>query len=101
MTIILWTLGSLFALTLILCVVIPVVRWIRHMFGKKDVADEMFPDDEEAQAEFRDKVASLVLEANPGLTRESREFRVLYGQSMDRLLGEYWATGTVDLEERQ
>ncbi|OPY77189.1 MAG: hypothetical protein A4E65_02875 [Syntrophorhabdus sp. PtaU1.Bin153] len=89
MTIFMWTLAGLAAVTLIAYMAIPIARMIKHLFRQRDIAELMYPGDKARQARFRDKVASEILRDNQGLTYESPEFQTLYQQEMDRLLKEY------------
>ena len=82
-------------LTLVAYVAIPIVRAVKNVRKKHDIAAVLYPGDEERQADFREKVASDVLRDNEGLKYGSPEFRTLYRQEMDRLLEEHRArTGT-------
>lgn len=89
MTIFMWTLLGLAAVTLIAYITIPIARMIKHLCRQRDIAEVMYPRDKVRQAGFRDKVASEILRKNQGLTYESPEFQDLYQQEMDRLLKEY------------
>jgi hypothetical protein len=89
MTIFIWTLSAVAALTLVGYIAIPIARMIKNMGRQHDVAEVMYPGDRVGQSNFRDKVASDILRNNRGITYESPEFKALYQQTMDRLLTEY------------
>ncbi len=89
MTIFMWTLLGLAAVTLIAYMAIPIARMIKHLCRQRDIAEVMYPGDKVRQAGFRDKVASEILRKHQGLTYKSPEFQGLYQQEMDRLLKEY------------
>ena len=89
MTIFMWTLSGLAALTLFTYMIIPVARAIKNIGKQHDVAEVLYPGDRVRQSNFRDKVASDILRSNPGLKYESPEFKALYRQEMDRLSKEY------------
>ena len=89
MTILMWTLSSLAALTLLGYIAIPIARMIKNIGLKHDVAEAMYPGDKAGQANFRDKVASDILRKNRDVTYESPEFEALYQEEMDRLFEEY------------
>lgn len=89
MTIFMWTLSGLAAVTLIVYIAIPIARMIKNIGKRRDIAEVMYPKDKARQSVFRDKVASEILRKNPGLTYESPEFQTLYQQEMERLLEEY------------
>ena len=89
MTIFMWTLGGVFALSLTLYAVTPVVRWFKNIGKIHDIAEEMYPGEKSRQANFRDKIASDILRAHPGLVYESPEFYELYNKEMTRLYEDY------------
>jgi hypothetical protein len=89
MTIIMWTLSVLAALTLISYIAIPIARMIKNIGRQHDVAEAMYPGDKVGQSNFREKVASDILRSNRGLKYESPEFKALYQREMGRLLTEY------------
>jgi hypothetical protein len=89
MTIFMWTLSGLAALTLIAYMIIPVARAIKNIGKQHDLAEVLYPGNRALQSGFRDKVASDILRNNAGVEYGSSEFKDLYQQEMDRLLEEY------------
>jgi hypothetical protein len=85
----LWTLSGLIAFTLIAYMIITIARVIKNMRKPHDIAEVLYPGNQARQSNFRDKVASDLLRRNADLKWESREFKVLYQQEMDRLFKEY------------